>query len=176
MIIIDSNILVETEFLGSNNSIVCTPEGVVCIDSPHRPSDAMAWRRVAEGCGEVLYLLNTDHHPDHTIGNYWPYATTVFDYVRRAMPPTALPSAMMTRQRMYDINPLKATSNKIERIRLLAPMYKIGMIHHNRVARSLKAYEGQPHGFFNPGRDDTHIPPGGGSRFTLQQFHDALVQ
>jgi len=24
-----------------------------------------------------------------TIGNYWPFATTVFDYVRRAMPPTA---------------------------------------------------------------------------------------
>ena len=24
-----------------------------------------------------------------TIGNYWPYATTVFDYVRRAMPPDA---------------------------------------------------------------------------------------
>jgi hypothetical protein len=23
-----------------------------------------------------------------TIGNYWPYATTVFDYVRRAMPHT----------------------------------------------------------------------------------------
>jgi mono/diheme cytochrome c family protein len=30
-------------------------------------------------------------HPKipHTIGNYWPYATTVFDYVRRAMPPAA---------------------------------------------------------------------------------------
>jgi mono/diheme cytochrome c family protein len=25
-------------------------------------------------------------HPDRTIGAYWPYATTVFDYVRRAMP------------------------------------------------------------------------------------------
>ncbi len=24
-----------------------------------------------------------------TIGNYWPYATTIFDYVRRAMPATA---------------------------------------------------------------------------------------
>jgi cytochrome c len=24
-----------------------------------------------------------------TIGNYWPYATTLFDYVRRAMPATA---------------------------------------------------------------------------------------
>ena len=23
-----------------------------------------------------------------TIGNYWPYATTVFDYIRRAMPPS----------------------------------------------------------------------------------------
>ena len=25
----------------------------------------------------------------HTIGSYWPYATTVFDYIRRAMPPDA---------------------------------------------------------------------------------------
>jgi cytochrome c len=24
-----------------------------------------------------------------TVGNYWPYATTLYDYVRRAMPPTA---------------------------------------------------------------------------------------
>ncbi len=24
--------------------------------------------------------------PDKTIGTYWPYATTVFDYIRRAMP------------------------------------------------------------------------------------------
>lgn len=24
-----------------------------------------------------------------TIGNYWPYATTIFDYIRRAMPPKA---------------------------------------------------------------------------------------
>jgi mono/diheme cytochrome c family protein len=27
-----------------------------------------------------------DKKPEKTIGNYWPYATTVFDYVRRAMP------------------------------------------------------------------------------------------
>jgi cytochrome c len=25
-------------------------------------------------------------HPVKTIGSYWPYATTLFDYVRRAMP------------------------------------------------------------------------------------------
>lgn len=24
--------------------------------------------------------------PERTIGNYWPYATTLYDYIRRAMP------------------------------------------------------------------------------------------
>ncbi|HEY8519817.1 MAG TPA: cytochrome c [Gammaproteobacteria bacterium] len=31
----------------------------------------------------------TDAEPVRTIGSYWPYATTVFDYIRRAMPYTA---------------------------------------------------------------------------------------
>lgn len=28
----------------------------------------------------------TDDPPDKTIGRYWPYATTVFDYIQRSMP------------------------------------------------------------------------------------------
>jgi S-disulfanyl-L-cysteine oxidoreductase SoxD len=28
----------------------------------------------------------TDNPPDKTIGTYWPYATTLFDFTRRAMP------------------------------------------------------------------------------------------
>ena len=28
----------------------------------------------------------TSDRPQKTIGSYWPYATTLFDYVRRAMP------------------------------------------------------------------------------------------
>ncbi len=28
----------------------------------------------------------TDNPPDKTIGNYWPYATTLFDFIRRSMP------------------------------------------------------------------------------------------
>ncbi|GAB4264097.1 MAG: cytochrome c [Methylomicrobium sp.] len=31
----------------------------------------------------------TDDPPDKTIGTYWPYATTVFDFTRRTMPLTA---------------------------------------------------------------------------------------
>lgn len=37
--------------------------------------------RLAGGHGTL-----TGPDPDRTIGSYWPYATTVFDYVRRAMP------------------------------------------------------------------------------------------
>jgi len=68
---IDGNILVETEHLGSNNSIICTRAGVVLVDSPHRPSDAIRWRRKVESCGKVAYLINTDHHIDHTMGNHF---------------------------------------------------------------------------------------------------------
>jgi len=31
-------------------------------------------------------MLEGDQAPVKTIGNFWPYATTLFDYVRRAMP------------------------------------------------------------------------------------------
>ncbi|MCZ8271369.1 MAG: MBL fold metallo-hydrolase [bacterium] len=93
MISIDSNILVETEYLGSNNSIIVTREGVVLVDSPHRPSDALRWRRIAEGAGTVRYLLNTDHHPDHTIGNFF-------------MPGTVV-AHEMTRERLISVGPTR---------------------------------------------------------------------
>ena len=35
------------------------------------------------------FPFSKDPSLPHTIGNYWPYATTVFDYIRRAMPPDA---------------------------------------------------------------------------------------
>lgn len=71
MITLDSNILVETGYQGSNNAIVCTRDGLVLIDSPMLPSDAMRWRRVVDGCGSARYLINTEHHPDHTFGNWF---------------------------------------------------------------------------------------------------------
>lgn len=35
------------------------------------------------------FAFASDFKLPHTIGNYWPYATTLFDYIRRAMPLTA---------------------------------------------------------------------------------------
>lgn len=39
----------------------------------------------------------TDNPPDKTIGSYWPYATTVFDFTRRSMPLNA-PGSLNTNQ------------------------------------------------------------------------------
>ncbi len=35
------------------------------------------------------FAFASDPKIPHTIGNYWPYATTLFDYIRRAMPHNA---------------------------------------------------------------------------------------
>ena len=48
------------------------------------PNDVLVGREPRTG-----FPFSQDPTLKHTIGNYWPYATTVFDYVRRAMPPTA---------------------------------------------------------------------------------------
>ncbi len=36
--------------------------------------------------GEFPFADDPETRPFRTVGSYWPYATTVFDYVRRAMP------------------------------------------------------------------------------------------
>jgi S-disulfanyl-L-cysteine oxidoreductase SoxD len=48
------------------------------------PNDVLVGREPRDG-----FPFSQDATLPHTIGNYWPYATTVFDYVRRAMPPDA---------------------------------------------------------------------------------------
>ena len=48
------------------------------------PNDVLVGREPRDG-----FPFSQEPALPHTIGNYWPYATTVFDYVRRAMPPDA---------------------------------------------------------------------------------------
>jgi cyclase len=74
------NVFVETEFHGANVGFVVTGEGVILIDTPMLPDDARAWRaeiskRTAQ---EIIYIINTDHHRGHIVGNqYFPTATVV---------------------------------------------------------------------------------------------------
>jgi cytochrome c len=46
------------------------------------PNDVLVGRVPGDG-----FPFSRDPKLPHTIGNYWPYATTLFDYIRRAMPP-----------------------------------------------------------------------------------------
>jgi cyclase len=64
-------IFVETAYLGANVSCVVTEKGLVLIDSPFLPGDAMEWAgRVRKQTGKkIAYQINTDHHFDHVLGN-----------------------------------------------------------------------------------------------------------
>ena len=50
-----------------------------------------------EGAGRFPILMGgydtlTSSDPNKTVGSYWPYTTTLFDYIRRAMPYSNAPS------------------------------------------------------------------------------------
>jgi cytochrome c len=50
-------------------------------------------------------------HPIKTVGSYWPYATTVFDYIRRAMPFTSPES--LTNDQVYALVAYILNQNRI---------------------------------------------------------------
>ena len=64
------NVYVETGFTGCNPSFVTTSAGVVMIDMPHRPSDAVRWRRETGRRGELRYIIITEPHGDHCTTGY----------------------------------------------------------------------------------------------------------
>ncbi|MFC1902074.1 MBL fold metallo-hydrolase [Chloroflexota bacterium] len=74
---ITDNVYVETEFTGCNTGFVVTTEGVVVIDSPQTPTDALKWRDEAAKHGPVKYLINTEPHDDHFAGNHFFQGTVV---------------------------------------------------------------------------------------------------
>ena len=56
---------------GSNNGFVTTSEGIVMIDTPYLPTNAVEWRDEIADKGEVLFIINTENHRDHITGNYF---------------------------------------------------------------------------------------------------------
>ena len=74
------NVFVETEFHGANVGFVVTGEGVILIDTPMLPDDARAWRAaISERTDqEIIYIINTDHHRGHIVGNqHFPTARVI---------------------------------------------------------------------------------------------------
>jgi cyclase len=69
---IGQGIYVETDYRGDNVGFVITGEGVILINTPMIPHEGRHWRdeiaRVTNQ--EVIYIINTDYHPECVVGNY----------------------------------------------------------------------------------------------------------
>lgn len=68
---ISPNAYVETGFRGCNVSFVVTKAGVVMIDTPMVPTEAIKWREEIAHFGELRYVINNEPHVDHVSGNYF---------------------------------------------------------------------------------------------------------
>jgi cyclase len=67
-------VFLETALRGASVGFVVTDEGVIGIDTPVLPEQAKHWRReMARVSGDmpILYMINTDHHRGHIMGNQY---------------------------------------------------------------------------------------------------------
>src|ERR687892_157257 len=64
-----SNVFVETQVKGCNFGFVTTSDGLVMIDSPHKPSDALKLKAEIARHGQLRFIINTEPHGDHWTGN-----------------------------------------------------------------------------------------------------------
>jgi glyoxylase-like metal-dependent hydrolase (beta-lactamase superfamily II) len=71
------NVFVETGVRGCNHGFVKTTDGIVMIDTPQKPTDALKWRDEIARHGEVRYIFNTEPHADHWTGNSFYDATII---------------------------------------------------------------------------------------------------
>lgn len=69
---IGQGIYAETGYRGGNVGFVITGEGVIVINTPMVPLEARQWRDKIAGVAdqEVIYIINTDYHPECIVGNY----------------------------------------------------------------------------------------------------------
>lgn len=64
-----SNVFIETQIRGCNHGFVTTSDGIVLIDTPHKPSDAIKLKAEIARRGKLRYIINTEPHGDHWTGN-----------------------------------------------------------------------------------------------------------
>lgn len=77
---VSENIFVETTFQGCNSGFIITSEGIIIIDTPFRPSDAKKWADYISSKGNVQYIINTENHIDHVLGNTF-FPGTVISHI-----------------------------------------------------------------------------------------------
>ncbi|MGZ5126298.1 MAG: MBL fold metallo-hydrolase [Burkholderiales bacterium] len=87
------NVFVETGVRGCNYGFVTTSDGIVMIDSPHKPSDALKlMAEIARRGGRLRYIINTEPHGDHWTGNaFFDAPVVAHEGVRKRILETNMP-------------------------------------------------------------------------------------
>ncbi len=73
-------IYVHLDFRGCNVGLIETAEGSILIDTPMVPADNVKWLsyiRKVTGDKPILYVVNTDHHRGHMLGNQYYHAPVI---------------------------------------------------------------------------------------------------
>jgi cytochrome c len=81
-----------------------------------------------------------DNPPDKTIGTYWPYATTIFDFTRRAMPLNA--PGVLSNDQVYAVTAYLLYLNRIikeNEIMNATTLPKVKMPNHNGFINSYQS-------------------------------------
>ena len=100
---IAENVYAETDYRGCNPGFVVTKDGVVMIDTPQMPTDAVKWRDIIAQHGPVRYVINTEPHGDHFSGNFFFKGTVIaHEGTRKAI---LASSAEQSKQRMKQSSP-----------------------------------------------------------------------
>jgi cyclase len=67
-------VFINNHYRGCTPGFIHTEEGIVLVDTPLIPKQALDWRAQIEDeypGDEFLYLINTDHHRGHALGNQY---------------------------------------------------------------------------------------------------------
>jgi len=67
---VSANVYVEDDVAGGNHAFVVTKGGVVMMDTPWTPEDALRWRDEIAKRGDVRYIINGEPHVDHIAQTY----------------------------------------------------------------------------------------------------------
>ncbi len=80
------HVQVQTRGRGGNHGIVTTSDGLVMIDTPYKPSEALRLREELAGAPPLRYMINTEPHADHWTGNgFFDAPVAAHEGVRRRM-------------------------------------------------------------------------------------------
>jgi len=68
---VTDNVFVEDIYPICNVGLVKTDDGLVMIDTPVNPTDAVHWRNQISSLGKLKYVINSEEHFDHCTNSYF---------------------------------------------------------------------------------------------------------